>query len=588
MLILEQLLEPISLEEPSGPDLRYAAITDQIRDASLVEDDTLPMGQWTRQARRADYALVESLTAGALANQSKDLWFAVWLGEAALHLYEYNAVEPIFRLLLKLQELFWPSLHPEFEEDDPYLRAAPLQWAMQKYAGLVHALPVTGNGISYSHFHRLRAGSVSFEDPDYLAPDEVEAAIAATTPEFCSDAREALLQGRQALEELASFCDEHYGEEGPSFVDVRSALDDVLNVHDQIARTKPVPTMSDAVVEFYASSNTDDVAPQLIVNSALEEEADRHVDEPIISAGEIDSWPGLEQTLEACLEFVLQQDRDGVSSLFLSLALEQTRRHLVADASAAPSSEVRLALKRAADAGDFETLLKLAIHAIARPSDTPWLDAYRYLNMAAAAIGARELEQTSLDLVRALVGNYPLSRTAMFEDGTPAASRETEGWMDSEVMASAPDRHEVNIVEEPPVLRAAALSDPNQLYEQASEVARSGDLKAAAQLLLEDQSALRSGRGSFVRRVEFARLLLSAGQLTTAYAIVERLLAVVEERRLEHWEDSSMIAELLAMHLHSSQGRAEDTIRQAVFQRLCQVDPISALNVQAMMEVSAR
>lgn len=586
MFVLDAFLEPISPEQPSGPDLRYDAVTDQIREARTVEDETLPMGQWSHQAARADYELAEALTSNVLLERSKDLWFAAWLGEASLRLHGYRAIEPVFRLLHQLQQHFWSSLHPQIEDDDVSLRAAPLQWTMQAYAGLIHALPVTANGIPYSLFHRLRAGGVAPENSEYLAPEDIETSIAETSRTFSLEARDALQLGREALMELSSFCDARYGEDSPSFVEVRAALEDVLNVHVQILRQNPeeepraISTGSaedeaQFTPEIHQADEFREIEPALEMTNARVRN---------VAAVQIESWQSMQQVLQQCMDFCIQQEPGDTSALFVALALARVHLHASGQKSASPSSEVRLALKRAADAGEFSSLLQETLSALGTPFGTTWLDAYRYLHVATTALGAWELEEMILPLVRALVGTNPAIAEEVFEDGTPAASRETASWIESEVIPKQETAETVDIPVAQLVLPVAPTKTSDDLYERASDLARQGAVKEAARLLLDDASALRSGRGSFLRRIELSRLLLREGQIPAANAILDHLLAVVDERKLETWEDSGVIAELLTMHLQSSQGQAEDAQRRAVFQRLFQVDPSLALSAQILMQ----
>ena len=150
MLVLEELLQPIDEAESCGNDLRYEPLIDSIREARSEDDDSLPMGDWVRTVKRADYPLVVSLTTEALRTRSKDLWLPVWLGEALIRLDQYEALEPVLRLLLDLQQQFWSNVYPQIEDGDVSLRAAPLQWGLDRYATVVYELPVTKNEISYT------------------------------------------------------------------------------------------------------------------------------------------------------------------------------------------------------------------------------------------------------------------------------------------------------------------------------------------------------------------------------------------------------------------------------------------------------
>src|SRR5690348_6891095 len=82
-LNLEELLQPIPGENPSGQDLRYEPIYGEIKEARR-EDDEGPQGQWAHERKLADWPKVIKLTTEALSKQSKDLQLAAWLTEALL------------------------------------------------------------------------------------------------------------------------------------------------------------------------------------------------------------------------------------------------------------------------------------------------------------------------------------------------------------------------------------------------------------------------------------------------------------------------------------------------------------------------
>ena len=78
---LNALVAPISGDKPAGESVRYSGIYDAIQEARRA-DDELPMGDWQREAKTADWLTVINLSTEALANKSKDLQLAVWLAEA--------------------------------------------------------------------------------------------------------------------------------------------------------------------------------------------------------------------------------------------------------------------------------------------------------------------------------------------------------------------------------------------------------------------------------------------------------------------------------------------------------------------------
>ena len=59
MPLREDLLEPVAGENPSGQSLQYDKIYDQIKEARVEDDESIPMGKWERGAEEgrpaADY-----------------------------------------------------------------------------------------------------------------------------------------------------------------------------------------------------------------------------------------------------------------------------------------------------------------------------------------------------------------------------------------------------------------------------------------------------------------------------------------------------------------------------------------------------
>jgi len=82
MPLRDDILNPIPGANPSGESLRYAPVYDKIKEARR-QDDEGPMGDWQRERKVADWALVLKLGTEAVATKSKDLQLAVWLTEAS-------------------------------------------------------------------------------------------------------------------------------------------------------------------------------------------------------------------------------------------------------------------------------------------------------------------------------------------------------------------------------------------------------------------------------------------------------------------------------------------------------------------------
>src|ERR1700722_7690566 len=98
MPLRPDLLTPIAGDNPSGANLRYDPVYDQIKEARR-QDDAGPQGDWQRERKVADYIKVVDLAGKCLAERSKDLQLAVWLTEAALNREKFSGLQQGLDLL---------------------------------------------------------------------------------------------------------------------------------------------------------------------------------------------------------------------------------------------------------------------------------------------------------------------------------------------------------------------------------------------------------------------------------------------------------------------------------------------------------
>lgn len=126
---LSALLAPLPGDDPTGDSLRYAPAYAQIRDARFEEDQNLPMGEWTRPLKRADWRAMETLCIQALSTSTKDLQVAGWLTEAWTRRHGLAGLLAGTRLLEGLCRDFWQDIHPRADDGDNEVRTAPLFWA---------------------------------------------------------------------------------------------------------------------------------------------------------------------------------------------------------------------------------------------------------------------------------------------------------------------------------------------------------------------------------------------------------------------------------------------------------------------------
>jgi type VI secretion system protein ImpA len=119
--------------------------------------------------------------------------------------------------------------------------------------------------------------------------------------------------------------------------------------------------------------------------------------------------------------------------------------------------------------------------------------------------------------------------------------------------------------------------DPHAL---ATEAMRKGQPQKAFEILYKEVERQRSGRGRFQRKLQLAQLCLGAGKDAIAQPLLDDIQAAVETYKLEEWEDREMVAGVLAFLLQSSKKiQADAKAKQAIFERICRLDPVQAFSV---------
>jgi len=168
----EDLLDPISSDQPCGVNLRWAPEWDRIKEARRSDDDLDP-GKWEKKERKsANWRLVEDLASTALRTKTKDLQIAMWLTEAELKLNGFRGLSQGFRLLTELMARYWDKgLYPPMEES-PEDRAGPLQWLNDKLVESIVAVPITRRADQGDNYSLLNfRDAVGLSEASFTASD---------------------------------------------------------------------------------------------------------------------------------------------------------------------------------------------------------------------------------------------------------------------------------------------------------------------------------------------------------------------------------------------------------------------------------
>jgi type VI secretion system protein ImpA len=249
VLDFEALLKPIAEDTPAGESLRYEGVYDAIQEARR-EEDALPMGEWQREVKVADWRAVINLGTEAIAAKSKDLQIAVWLVEALLKRHGFAGLRDGLRLLQELQEAFWDGLYPEIEDGDLEYRGGPFNWLNEKLPASVRLIALTEGAPEYGWNHwdeSRKTDNLGRQNPEAMQAaidegkitgEQFDRAVDGTPRAFYEILIEDIADTKEQLSALEAIIDDKFGQTAPSLIKLRSAIDDSFEVAGGIVKKK--------------------------------------------------------------------------------------------------------------------------------------------------------------------------------------------------------------------------------------------------------------------------------------------------------------------------------------------------------------
>lgn len=254
---LEELLAPLPGDEPCGPSLRYDPALSAIRRAREADDASLPLGDWERPLKSADWSAVQTLGVALLAGRSKDLQVACWVLEAATVQQQLAGLHAGMELLHGLIERHWDKLHPRLGDDgDCDARVAPLSWLNETLPRVlrleIRLMPLPDRKpprLTLDEWERQGRGGEDPDagDPDRALPARDELLRLAGQPAalaYLQQLRDQLDRVDAAWSRLSTLLDERLGQEGPGMGHVASVLRLMTNAVEQLlaGRGRPAQT----------------------------------------------------------------------------------------------------------------------------------------------------------------------------------------------------------------------------------------------------------------------------------------------------------------------------------------------------------
>jgi type VI secretion system protein ImpA len=603
MPLREDILAPIAGENPSGVDLRYDTkllIYDKIKEARR-QDDELAQGAWQTERKTANWPVAFKLAQDAIATTSKDLQLAAYLTEALLHLERFPGMRQGLDLTYRLLTEFWETVYPLIEDGDRELRARPLAWIGSMLDIPIRSAPIVAAGYSFIVFKDSR--TVGYEDQaktdkdrkarnamiegGKIAPEIFDKAFAETPKTFYLQAEKDLDACLEIIADLDKYCDEKFEDDSPGFGKIKTALTDVRQtVHSLLEKKRekePDPEEEELIEESAVAQGApsgEEAASGAIVSAGVSfaaEPADRR--QAVAAIVGAASFLRKREPFSPAPYLLLRGLRWGelrtAGRLGDSTLLE------------APPTELRQQIKKLALAKKWAELLEAGEQALALPGSRAWLDLQRLSVTACSALGA-DYDPIAAALrseLRALLNDVPELLDAMLLDDTPSANPETKAWLQSlgNPTPRIQTEEQVDAEEE---LHAHRNGTPTWLVPaldanlRAKEALAAGRELEAFGILRSELAKQRSGRRRFRRMMQIIELAVAAGKDEIAQPLLEDIAAAIENHKLDAWEDpEQMASDLTKLMKYSKKIQASSAEKQKLFDRICRLDPVKALNV---------
>jgi type VI secretion system protein ImpA len=582
MPLRPDLLTPIAGDNPSGASLRYDPVYDQIKEARR-QDDAGPQGEWQRERKLADYRMVSDLANKALAERSKDLQLAVWLTEAILQREKFPGLLGGLDLLRGLLENFWDTLYPEIEDDDLEPRIVLLGWVGERLVDAVRFTPITAGGFGLYHFNESRRiGSEEDAAQSDSRREAREAAIkdgkptvedfdrdAASTPTAQYEAWVAALDGCLAsLSALSAVCDEKFRDDAPSFVPLRTALEEVRHAANQILQKRPGRAVAEPDHRYEPEPPPLPVFAEPVSDAVADAPPQR---KSTVTLDPVD-LDDVTVRLHSIAKFLRAQDAYSPAPYLLLRGYRWGELRGFGDPPDSamlvpPPTAVRQSIKRLSSESNWSELLESAETAMAQPYGRSWLDLQRHVVNAAEQSGYAHIAAAIRSEVRALLADLPRLPDWEFSDETAVASAETHAWL-KELAAPTPPTLPPVVFEE-----HTATVDP---FTTALETARAGRASEAIQMLADEILRQQSGRARFQRKLQLAQICMMTGHETLAQPILEELAQSIDQHQLDEWESREIVARPLAMLYKCV---SDESVKQKLYARISRLDPVQALEV---------
>ena len=536
--------EPIHPDQPSGSDVRYDPLFDQLQ--AEIDRTSLPS-----VVGAVDWEKVVRLAAEVLSRKSKDLLVAGSLAVGLIHTRRLDGLAIALKIYRDLIEHHASGLFPERQRG----RLRSVEWWLEKSETALKSLE--GSAI----------------DPAQLAlMEENLEKLGELLDDLLPEAPSLLVLHNFLQSSVQSPGTGQSPETGQSPGTVRSPVDE-----------QPPGTMHLHGADNAGSASLDTDPPPVIATAQASGAARR---EAVTGAeGAVASLRNDGAAVEEGLRFLseyasLLRDQDLADPFSYRFARQAAWLGVAGLPPAnagrtllpAPGSQLRNRLAELRRGGDSTALLKAVEGQLGQ--FIFWLDLNRLAAEALAELGAAQAAVAAIGRETSfLLQRLPGLDELAFADGTPFADADTREWL-KRLLPGGKGR-----MFAPPVETAGTRSEAVSLIdmeiEAASALIGEGKLIEAVDLLQERIKSCSSGRERLLWRLALSRVLLDAEQARFALPHLEQVICDIDTYRLEAY-DPAIALEGLKLAWHGFVSQSEPRFREKgndALHRIARIDP---------------
>ena len=243
-LDLTNWLRPISENSPSGANLRYEPLFAEIRYAREEDDPNLPMGQWERPLKNADWVVIERRCTEALQTKSKDFQLVAWLTEVWLRTNGLEGLSHGLILTHAFVKRYWLEGFPLIDDGDADARIAVFEWmndnltdALKRHVPLLRLVDHKPSTITLAQWEELVRVELGGTDINTADAKESESPVLFTRESVLKNVRRHSLpevatmlstvrECKPILLEIDSLIHAQQGSNSPSWKKLSKVLED--------------------------------------------------------------------------------------------------------------------------------------------------------------------------------------------------------------------------------------------------------------------------------------------------------------------------------------------------------------------------